>query len=121
MRFEEDAVTSGSNGRSRQNRHHVSLPTGGLSSGHLNTVRCVKNDGNTDLLHDRNRAHIVHQSAVTERGASLGQHQIRIPEFLAFLHDVPGLFRSDELRLFQIHDKIDLYTQKIKSLPVINN
>src|ERR1700722_1482128 len=82
------------------------------------------------FAHDGKRAHVYGEIVVTETGAALGEKNLSIPRFAAFLYHMAHIPGGDELSFLNIHGpaaesssnyQIRLAAQKRRDLQYINH
>src|SRR5438034_10029279 len=89
VHFHKQPIHASSDARARKmwNVLRLSTRTLTLTTGKLQAVGHVKNNGNTEALHDRKTAKVHHEVVITKRGAALGEEQTAGAVIAHFVHN----------------------------------
>lgn len=102
MRFDEEGIAAGGYGSVRQGGDKLALAAraGALPAGQLDGVGGVEADGDAELLHEGNAAHIAYEVIVAESRPAFDEQDIFIPCALYLIYDVRHIHRGHELSFF---------------------
>src|SRR5690348_11124001 len=104
--FDKDSVCPSRDGTTREHGREFALAGGFVApaTGQLNGMRRVKNRGETELAHDRNRTKISHEIVISERGSAFSYENFSATGADGLSHHLTHFLWRKKLAFFEIND-----------------